>query len=230
VREVGSSLGGATRRDEPPPHPSAGRPRGSRTRGAWLLVIPFFLFADPTPGRLVLGAFLAAIGLLVRGWAAGTIRKDEALTTTGPYAHTRHPLYFGSFLIAIGLALAGGHWLWPMMVVAYFMLVYRPTVREEAERLTELFGHRYVHYAAKVPAIVPRLRPYAASADAHSLAWPSGRAGEAPGAAATDDVLDHDGSSGAFTWQRYLRNREWEALAGALAAFVLVAIKMRFGR
>ena len=35
-------------------------------------------------------------------WAAGTIRKNRVLTTHGPYAFTRNPLYFGSFIIGIG--------------------------------------------------------------------------------------------------------------------------------
>lgn len=205
------------------------RPRGVRTKGAWLLVLPFFLFATPTAGTLLGGALLAALGLGVRAWAAGTIRKDESLTTTGPYAYARHPLYLGSFLIGIGLALAGGHWIWPVAVVTYFVVVYSPTLREEAERLTELFGHRYVHYATRVPALVPRLRPYAPGGDAHVLAWPSAQA-SASGADAPqgdDGVADGEEAEGAFSWRRYRRNREWEALLGALAAFVVLALELR---
>ena len=66
----------------------------------------YLVFARPTPGSLLLGMPLALAGLIVRGWAAGHIVKNERLATSGPYAHTRNPLYFGSFLIAAGFAIA----------------------------------------------------------------------------------------------------------------------------
>lgn len=176
------------------------RPRGTRIRIAWLLLLVFLALARPTREGLWAGALLVSLGLLLRGWAAGTIRKDEALAVTGPYAHVRHPLYVGSFLIGMGLAVAGGQWVWPVLVVAFFAAVYGRTVSEERARLTLLFGARYEEYAAEVPPLVPRLRSYQ------------------PG-----DVVQ-DG----FAWARYLRNREWEALLGAAAALAALAAKLRW--
>lgn len=142
---------------------------------------------------------VTTIGLLLRGWSAGTIRKGETLTTSGPYAFVRNPLYVGSFLIGAGLALAGGSWLWLVLFLGFFVTVYGPTVGAEAERLTERFGQRYVDYAARVPAFVPRLTPF--------------RAGDADLAAS-------------FTWAQYRRNREWEALLGAAGAYVALALRL----
>jgi protein-S-isoprenylcysteine O-methyltransferase Ste14 len=173
-----------------------------RTKSAWLLVVPFLVFGRPAPAALGGGAVLAVLGLLLRGWAAGTIRKDEELTTNGPYSRLRHPLYAGSFLIGMGLAVAGGHWIWPLLVVGFFAAIYGRTVADERARLTELFGARYVEYAARVPALLPRLFPYRAEAPA----------------------------SGGFAWSRYLRNREWEALLGAAAAFAILTGKMLWSR
>ena len=51
---------------------------------------------------LLLGTPLSVLGLLVRGWAAGSIDKDQELTTSGPYAYLRNPLYLGTFLIGTG--------------------------------------------------------------------------------------------------------------------------------
>ena len=169
-----------------------------RTKSAWLLVVPFLVLSSPTPTTLGGGAALAVLGLLLRGWAAGTIRKDEELTTRGPYARLRHPLYVGSFLIGTGLGIAGGHWIWPALVAGFFAVIYRRTIAKERRRLTELFGASYVEYAASVPALLPRLTPYPPAAAA------------CPG----------------FAWARYLRNREWEALLGAVAAFAVLAVKM----
>lgn len=170
---------------------------GLRTKSAWIIAVPFFLLASPSRVSLALGAGIAMVGLALRGWSAGTIHKDEVLTTSGPYAYVRNPLYVGSFLIGAGLAVAGGSWLWLVLFLGFFAAIYGPTVSAEAARLTERFGHRYVEYASKVPAFLPRFAPY-------------------PGG---------DGSAG-FGWAQYQRNREWEALLGAAAAFVLLWARM----
>ena len=170
---------------------------GLRTKSAWLIVVPFFLLAGPSRTSLGLGAVLSAVGLALRAWSAGTIHKGEVLTVSGPYAYVRNPLYVGSFLIGAGLAIAGGSALWLVLFLLFFVTLYGPTVASEAARLTEQFGHRYVEYAAKVPAFIPRLEPYKAG-----------------------------GVAEPFRWSQYERNREWEALLGTAAAFALLWLKM----
>lgn len=169
----------------------------------WLLVLPLLWFAQPTRGLLMLGALLAAGGLLIRGWAAGTIHKDEDLTTSGPYAYTRNPLYIGSFFIGLGVALAGGHWIWPVLFLALFLGVYGRTMSGERGLLIELFGDCFEHYAENVPALLPRLTPYRSK---------------------------HPDVAGGFRLRQYKRNNEWEALLGVGAAFAFLATKhMWFG-
>jgi len=63
----------------------------------FILGISYLIFARPTPLTLAVGGGIALIGVIVRAWASGHISKNERLATTGPYAHTRNPLYFGSF-------------------------------------------------------------------------------------------------------------------------------------
>jgi protein-S-isoprenylcysteine O-methyltransferase Ste14 len=172
--------------------------RTLRLRAVWLLVLPFLWFAHPNEARLWVGAGVAILGLLIRGWAAGTIRKEEELTTSGPYAFTRNPLYLGSLLIGLGVTWAGGGWLWPAVFLVFFGLVYTTTMRGEARLLTELFGARYRDYAANVPAFVPRPTPYRAP---------------------------EPDSAGGFGMSRYARNREWEALLGVITGFALLASK-----
>lgn len=144
----------------------------------------------------MVGGALAAIGVLVRAWSAGTIHKNETLTVVGPYAFTRNPLYVGSFLIGLGVSIAGGHWVWPLAFLLFYGAVYRETIAHEATRLTELFGDRYREYAANVPLFVPRITPYRAAGD-----------------------------GGGFRWSQYRWNREWEALLGVVAAFGALALK-----
>jgi len=172
--------------------------RELRLKAIWLIVVPFFLFVRPTFESVAWGAALACAGLWIRGWSAGTIHKDEVLTTTGPYAFTRNPLYVGSFLIGGGVTLAGGHWVWPVVFLLFYGVVYSRTMAHEAMRLTELFGDEYREYAAHVPGFLPRTTPHRGS------------------------VL---GREGGFRWSQYKRNREWEALLGALAAFGVLLLR-----
>lgn len=171
--------------------------RQLRLRAVWLIVIPFLWLSSPGPSSLLVGSALAVLGLFIRGWSAGTIHKDQELTVSGPYAFTRNPLYLGSFFIGLGVAIAGGHWIWPVVFLAFFATVYTRTMAGEARHLTELFPGQYGEYAASVPAFVPRLTPYRAP----------------------------DGQTAGFRWAQYRRNREWEASLGALAAFGLLAAK-----
>lgn len=169
-----------------------------RLKAVWLLVLPFLILARPTWSLIAIGAALAALGLGVRAWAAGTIHKESQLTVSGPYAFTRNPLYVGSFLIGIGVTTAGGHWIWPAVFVLFFTGVYARTMAVEAGRLTELFGERYRAYARAVPAFLPRLVPYRPDADSRTAG---------------------------FRLEQYRGHREWEALLGAVAAFAFLAVK-----
>ena len=70
----------------------------------------FILFARPRPMTLAVGAGVSLLGLLLRAWASGHLRKNDALATSGPYAYTRNPLYLGSFIMGLGFTLASGRW------------------------------------------------------------------------------------------------------------------------
>lgn len=172
--------------------------RRLRLRAVWLLILPFLWLCRPTPWLLAVGAAFGILGLLVRGWAAGTIHKERELTTTGPYAHTRNPLYVGSFLLGLGVALAGGQWWWPVLFLLFYGAVYGRTMAGEAALLTELFGDRYRRYAANVPGLLPRPTPW----------------------------REPESAGQGFTFAQYRRNREWEALLGAVAGFGFLTAKL----
>jgi protein-S-isoprenylcysteine O-methyltransferase Ste14 len=105
-------------------------------------------------------AFVIA-GEAIRIWAAGHLRKEQILTTGGPYRMIRNPLYLGSFLMGIGFCIvAGSIWIWIFMI-AYFLLCYIPVIRFEEGILREKFGITFTNYAASVPALYPSLHLYA---------------------------------------------------------------------
>jgi protein-S-isoprenylcysteine O-methyltransferase Ste14 len=179
--------------------------RTLRLRGAWLLAAAFVLLARPTPKLVLAGAALALLGLLLRGWAAGTIHKDRELSTGGPYAHTRNPLYLGSLLIGLGAAVAAGRWELLLLFAAFYTAVYGAVIRAEARALEDRFGARYVAWASEVPPLVPRLIPHRGT-----------------GADAAD--------AAGFTLERWRRNREHEAALGVLGGFLYLIARLLLGR
>ena len=130
----------------------------------FVLGISYLVFVRPTPQSLALGATVALIGVLVRGWASGHIMKNDRLATSGPYAHTRNPLYFGSFLIAAGFALAA-HWSLLLLVIAFFVLIYWPTMERERANIRDRFPDAYAEYERNVPAFFPRPVAWRAEAE-----------------------------------------------------------------
>lgn len=115
--------------------------------------------ARPSGRSVAAGAILALLGEAVRIWASGHIEKTQRLATGGPYAHSRNPLYLGSLLLALGIAVAGAN-PWVVGAVAlYFAAFYPPVMREEGRFLREKFPREYAGWEAAVPLFLPRLTP-----------------------------------------------------------------------
>ncbi len=133
-----------------------------RRRVTWGFVVGavFLVFAAPTRGSVFWGFWIALLGEAVRTWASGTIVKNRELATEGPYALVRNPLYVGNFLIGLGVAVMGGRWWFPLLLVLFFVPVYRALVLKEEKRLLERFGAAFRHYCARVPRFVPRRWPW----------------------------------------------------------------------
>src|SRR5215208_3082581 len=64
------------------------------------------LLADPTWASWRTGLLVALAGEAIRIWAAGHLEKSREVTRSGPYRLTRHPLYAGSALMAVGIVIA----------------------------------------------------------------------------------------------------------------------------
>ena len=124
------------------------------------LAVLLVVLARPTVVSLAIGGAVALIGVLIRAWAAGHIRKFETLTTTGPYSFTRNPLYFGSFLLAAGFAIAAGVWWLALIVALLYLSIYYPVMRVEEGDLRSKFGGEFEEFAANVPLFFPRLTPW----------------------------------------------------------------------
>lgn len=146
-------------------------------------------------------------GLALRAYAAGYVKKNAELTRTGPYAHTRNPLYLGSMLIAWGFSLAAGRVWLGILLVALFLAIYWPTILSEEAYLRTAFPE-FEAYAAAVPRLLPRLTP--ARFPAH----------ESTVAAPTSSNLRR------FSPARYRHHREYNALMGASALYAALFLRM----
>jgi len=132
--------------------------------------IAAFWFARPQPKWLFLGVAIAALGLLLRGYAAGHLRKHKQLATSGPYAYTRNPLYLGSVLLAAGFCVTSHSWISTALLAAYLMIFYPVVIRREQTELKTLYGEAFGEYASRVPPFWPRLSPATSSSERFSWA------------------------------------------------------------
>ena len=103
--------------------------------------------AQPTVMSLQVGLALAVIGQALRVWAAGHLEKSREVTSSGPYRFTRHPLYLGSTLMGVGLAIAARHWLVAILIATYLAATLWTAIRTEEAYLRATFGDAYDRYA-----------------------------------------------------------------------------------
>ncbi|MBI4309742.1 MAG: isoprenylcysteine carboxylmethyltransferase family protein [Candidatus Omnitrophica bacterium] len=128
------------------------------------VIYPFgvlvLLFGSCNDHSLGAGIGYIIAGLLIRLWSNGYAVKNDKLTTSGPYAFVRNPLYLGTFLIAIGFVIAlNMSWMGIVFLLALTWVYYK-TIQNEQGMLSDKFGDAYRAYAAKVHAMVPSLLPY----------------------------------------------------------------------
>jgi len=100
---------------------------------------------------------LIVLGLATRMYASGFVLKNKELSTTGPYAFMRHPLYTGNIMILMGLCLINGFF-WSFITAFIFLWFYYPTAIEyEDRKLKSLFPDTWEEWAFMTPALLPKM-------------------------------------------------------------------------
>lgn len=141
--------------------------RNLKTLGLIAGIIAAVALARPTTMSLTAGGLLVVIGEAIRMWAAGHLLRKQELTTSGPYAYVRDPLYLGRLFLLVGFCVMGWSYCLLLLPVALgiFFYSYLPRkYKKEMAWLEDLFGDAYRDYAAQVRSLVPRLSPYPRSA------------------------------------------------------------------
>lgn len=121
--------------------------------------------------RLVIGAVLAVVGLVISVWSIVYMRRKgngnpmdafghevaprtQHLMTDGPYRLSRNPMLSGTFVYLIGICT----WLWTwqaLAVFAIFVVIMLVQVRTEETRLRRDFGEEYENYCSRTGRFLP---------------------------------------------------------------------------
>jgi protein-S-isoprenylcysteine O-methyltransferase Ste14 len=122
----------------------------------FLFGIAVLVLATPRDTPLVVGGAVAVVGEALRVWAAGHLEKSREVTKSGPYRFTRHPLYLGSAVMGIGLAIAANSIAVAAIVAVYLTATLTAAIRSEEAFLRGRFGREYDAYAAGAACDVER--------------------------------------------------------------------------
>ena len=167
-----------------------------RVRAGLLGVVLAAIFTNPNITSLTAGFAVCLAGLFLRAWAAGHLRKDEELTVSGPYRRTRNPLYLGNLVIGLGIVIASRS-LWVLGILTiYFLLFYPLIIQMEVEKMRNLFPREYTEYSQKIPLLFP-------------FRWSSSPFKKRK-----------------FSWELYLKNKEWRALLGTIIFWLIMLTKL----
>ncbi|MFN7976435.1 MAG: isoprenylcysteine carboxylmethyltransferase family protein [Acidobacteriota bacterium] len=158
-------------------------------------ILAFLVLAHPTAVSLLASGPLFLAGLFTRAWAAGHLVKRKTLTTAGPYAHTRNPLYFGSFLLLLGACVAAASILLAAIAIPVFVFVHLLVIREEEALIRGNFGEAFEAYRAAVPSFFPRARRGTTS-------------------------------EGSWSGAQYVKNGEYNATLGVIAAAAFLVLRI----
>jgi len=110
------------------------------------------ILAQPTARSLLVGMSIAAVGELFRIWAAGHLHKSREVTASGPYRFVPHPLYVGSSVMGVGLAIACGSVLVAVLIAIYLVTTLTAAIKSEEAFLRRTFGDQYDLYRSGVAA------------------------------------------------------------------------------
>ena len=131
-----------------------------RVRIGLIIAMMVVILSRPTWVSILMGFLISVVGLAVRAWASGHLRKEKILAVSGPYSYSRNPLYFGNFLLGVGIVV-GAQSLWVLgLFILYYGIFYPLIIRRERSRMRELFPEQYEEYRKRVPLFFPSLRKH----------------------------------------------------------------------
>ena len=153
------------------------------------------------------GLILFVIGQTVRLLSSACIVKSKTLTTNGPYAAARNPLYLGTFIMTLGFMLtlyspndiARTLIVWVFAIVA-FSWIYKKTIFAEEKFLLKTYGKDYENYKKTVNSIIPKLGSF-------------------------HNFFD----SSVYSGETFRKNKEWRGMVAMIALIIFVGARIYYG-
>jgi protein-S-isoprenylcysteine O-methyltransferase Ste14 len=99
-----------------------------------------------------IGLVIFLFGLILQLTALYTLRKakPDRPWTTGPYRYSRHPIYFGLFLMIISISIMSLSWLF-LLIVIIFAIPLLITIPAEERYCLKTYGKEYQEYIERTP-------------------------------------------------------------------------------
>lgn len=129
----------------------------------WVFAPLVLIVADPNWSSIVVGGAVAFVGEAVRVWAAGHLNKGSEVTSSGPYRFFAHPLYVGSSIIGVGIALASASPIAAVLIAFYLATTLRAAIKSEETLLRRRFGEQYELYRLNRSSAPHTWRPFSFS-------------------------------------------------------------------
>ena len=127
-----------------------------------LILISQSRWEDSLVGPVLFLAGTVLIGFAVVGrlWCSMYISgyKSGTLITEGPYSMSRNPLYFFSFLGAVGVGLATETLTIPACVFLAFAFYYPMVIKAEQKKLAKIHGDAFNDYCKRTPVFFPSFK------------------------------------------------------------------------
>jgi len=144
----------------------------------FLLVIPFIFQTDYAvfsktliQKNNIVSFMISFLGILIRFYTVGKTpagtsgrnRKKQIATklnTQGIYSITRNPLYFGNYLIWLGISIYSLNTFFTIILSVFFFIYYGKIIKTEEEYLLNKFGNTYLDWKNKTPKFFPSFKNY----------------------------------------------------------------------
>lgn len=134
---------------------------------AWLAERHWLGFSEATITVLALATVLAILGAWLRTWGASylgasTVKSGglvgNRVIADGPYRHLRNPLYLGTILhtLAVAILMRPAGAIITIILIVIFQL---RLIGSEEPFLTAQLGPVYTEYCKEVPALLFRIKP-----------------------------------------------------------------------
>jgi protein-S-isoprenylcysteine O-methyltransferase Ste14 len=112
-------------------------------------------FTRRTRKSVALGGSLVALGMLLAVWAVAAVKEidvesPDRLVVSGPYAHSRNPMYLAWTLVYAGITILVASWWLLSPLPALLAFTHRVVIRREEQELEERFGAEYRDYMSSV--------------------------------------------------------------------------------